>query len=1698
MARLNNDESAKIGSPSLRLFGQGANGTDYLDTTLNVNGFKVDPDFFFQFKNTTSTELSSSGNSSVVVEATGSGDLYTFNLGAPTFTDASVRFPTSGQRLQSPIESTGDVDLEDFVLELFMKLGRPNAAGRSIIDKRDGLAAGYTGKNNNVDVPTLAFFFEDSGGSTPGVSAFPNEFEEWFHIMIFCDRDNTTSRLYLNGAEHGTFNPTGIPNSMSNTRRLTFGARTDLSTANDSDSIALAAFWKKEDWLEGSVPEEWEAIAKERFYKLCGIWPQLSKGQPMPIVATRSSMAVLDKVEVTGSDNLLSDGDMEAVGTAAWSALNNAILSKETDNPKEGSQYLRVTRNGTTSPIAQQNGIFTKGRFYRVTGWARSDGSAIPEVRNANGGTFWSGTNQHTNWQRVDFSTIVHNNRFWLVPVSTSDPEYCDFDDFKVQEIIRRPYKVGNRWLRMCRRLPASASFQGHSGGGAVFPVVYEGSPFDGYLSENVGYNFIEESENLSGSTWTHNTPDMYVSGNATEAPDGTQTAAIITEGASVTPKLHRVSNPTFLRQNGKYEASLWAKSINREGIRVSLGGTVKSAIFDLISGSVVSATSDILSGVFIEPWGNGWYRCGYSWINDLPANTSTNIEPTSGSLFDPDYPGGEVDAIALWGVMVISGTDGEFTGPHSYIYSSGSAGFSGSREEDNLQFQLTSGNLGDGNTKQGTTQGRILIDGFFTSSLERQIYHHFFNTNNKVRGIINDGGTNQIQFFARTDENSQEWNFGNASLDPNDGQLHSFKHVWGIDNAQSIYDGQPTNNPDVDCNVPPLNTLYVGRNNVDGTNFHGLLGDFEIFDKSDRDVELKPTFKFCQDGAESGLQNLDSNMTIGATTITASFVYEGKNATATEWSGSVYGGPLERVVVAGLNLGRPTPFTNNVDKAVGFIASDVYRAAENETGQIGTGDFVLECVFRHGGDGTFDGIMGNQGQPAGQWHLLTATTDVLRVSFNDETESTTIDANALERGAWYHVLVTVDRTGDADGVKIFGNGELIGQGTVPAGLTGSLTGDGSIPLDIGSRGNNSLRGRHEIAYAAMWQQDGWLSDSLQESQDLARERFYRACGIWPQLASGTFKPIEASRDSVAYVDVQNTIQNFISSSEDLSHSSWSSVRGHVTGTVARAPNGELDAMSFAETQNVSTGISQIQIDVPTDVSGTHYIISWYVKPKNRINLSSKVQYGAGDSPQSDYVLTGSDVKIIGTQAGHTPVRIRGIVSDVGGWYRCWMKYTSDGVASTFVVRSINDNGPSLGQSQSGSGEESFYLWGFQMEEAKFGQVYPSPYVETTGTPLVNSKNRRLHKVGENWLRVCKRVDLSGTIATGYLPETGSINFLSSSDFVAQWAPLRTFVSGYAEVSPTGEQDAAIIVEDDTAASTHDVRVNSFTPPFVSGTDYTFSVWAKSLSGSGIVRRAGIDMRFASWSEGISFNLVSGSLGAFTTGATITGSIEDWGDDWYRCIIKANAASTLSTIQIIITDDPDSGGGAIIDGLSQNSIALFGAQVEQAGYASSLMFSTASSTPERRNNDTLIFSGTANWPNVGSGSVAFKVLKNGHVRVGDDIPWYISSGSNSNPRIIAINDASKMRFLINPSTGSAAVIDHDKVVEDGLVKEYVATYESASAKFFFTGSQVAAEDTSVEVPTNLDRINLGHDHDPDQHFGGLLYDFKIFQKVKKQ
>ena len=137
--------------------------------------------------------------------------------------------------------------------------------------------------------------------------------------------------------------------------------------------------------------------------------------------------------------NLLTDGDMEQPGVVQWAC---AVMSsaKEPGAAVEGERVLRVTSPGTGGGYCYI--YVTVGKKYRVTGWARGNGTTTGPLVRLGSQHMWAGTTS-TAWQRIDATMEADGIGLYLLhPQFVAG--YADFDDLVITEYVA-PFSDTNR-----------------------------------------------------------------------------------------------------------------------------------------------------------------------------------------------------------------------------------------------------------------------------------------------------------------------------------------------------------------------------------------------------------------------------------------------------------------------------------------------------------------------------------------------------------------------------------------------------------------------------------------------------------------------------------------------------------------------------------------------------------------------------------------------------------------------------------------------------------------------------------------------------------------------------------------------------------------------------------------------------------------------------------------------------------------------------------------------------------------------------------------------------------------------------------------------------------------------------------------------------------------------------------------------------
>ncbi len=167
------------------------------------------------------------------------------------------------------------------------------------------------------------------------------------------------------------------------------------------------------------------------------------------------------------------------------------------------------------------------------------------------------------------------------------------------------------------------------------------------------------------------------------------------------------------------------------------------------------------------------------------------------------------------------------------------------------------------------------------------------------------------------------------------------------------------------------------------------------------------------------------------------------------------------------------------------------------------------------------------------------------------------------------------------------------------------------------------------------------------------------------------------------------------------------------------------------------------------------------------------------------------------------------------------------------------------------------------------------------------------------------------------------------------WEKVRATISADETASPTGETTADKLINDTTASNNH--RVDRGALSLNLNTVYTVSVFAKASEYSGLA--LGVDP--SNPTTGVQFSL-SGSGSVTAQNAGYTGTIQNFGNGWFRCTATFTSSSTVPTHRLYIYVGQN-GTTFSYTGDGTSGIFIWGAQLEAGSTATSYIPTTTAS-----------------------------------------------------------------------------------------------------------------------------------------------------------
>jgi hypothetical protein len=413
-----------------------------------------------------------------------------------------------------------------------------------------------------------------------------------------------------------------------------------------------------------------------------------------------------------------------------------------------------------------------------------------------------------------------------------------------------------------------------------------------------------------------------------------------------------------------------------------------------------------------------------------------------------------------------------------------------------------------------------------------------------------------------------------------------------------------------------------------------------------------------------------------------------------------------------------------------------------------------------------------------------------------------------------------------------------------------------------------------------------------------------------------------------------------------------------------------------------------------------------------------------------------------------------GSITSIGnGWYRCSLTIANfDTGFETYIGISNADNV----NSYLGNGS-SIFIQNAQVESFPTATEY---FPTTTRLNI-------------------PRIDYTNGSCPSLLVEPQRTNLCpTSSNFGVTL--FNVTVSRNVVTAPNGNNEADRLL-DNNANDEHLLSQNYSS--ITNGTTYTYSCFFKSDGTGG---RAVIRTYVGNWVYAV-YNLNNGTV-AFTDGS-LTASIQNFGNGWYRCILTTTAVMDYDPMvtQIGVAN---SSNQYIYQGTSNLGLYFHGYQAEQGSYATSYIPTT--STAVTRNADVISKTGISSLIGQTEGTIYAEIKVNKLIGTASRYIFHISDGTANNRIYMAFSGSSSniLRGRIFNSGTLQCSIDSSTITTTGTYKLALA-YKNNDIVFYINGVQIGV-DTSASIPT-CSRVDIGHNYAGASQLGDNIVNANIFK-----
>jgi len=312
-------------------------------------------------------------------------------------------------------------------------------------------------------------------------------------------------------------------------------------------------------------------------------------------------------------------------------------------------------------------------------------------------------------------------------------------------------------------------------------------------------------------------------------------------------------------------------------------------------------------------------------------------------------------------------------------------------------------------------------------------------------------------------------------------------------------------------------------------------------------------------------------------------------------------------------------------------------------------------------------------------------------------------------------------------------------------------------------------------------------------------------------------------------------------------------------------------------------------------------------------------------------------------------------------------------------------------------------------------------------------------------------------------PERTNLQIYSEEFDNGIWNKTRASITPNDAISPSGLLDADKLVGV-SGSSSYIFDGISVT----SGDVYTISVFAKYIDISEFVL-----LNFTQ-SGNAYFNIENGTV-ISNFGTVTEPKIENYGNGWYRCIVKFTATATGNVNY-----------GFFLNNATGKSVHIWGAQFELGSYPTSYTPTTTATVT--RSAETATGSGDVDTFNDSEGVLMAEV----DVVADSTEKWIsISDGSTTNRIVLYISSSNTLRIFVD---ASGTQVDMNEVVNLDSYNKIAFKYKQNDFALWVNGIELDT-DTNGNTPSNLNVLNLSNSNGLSNHFTGSLKQLQYYDSA---